>query len=284
MPALPPKPWIPLLDSEAAHMPEIVPESATETALKTPSKPSSSLILQRLSRRVPPKDFLPHFCEVARVQARRAYSKRYLANRVEPGSGLPSPANMGEADCSMMSLGDISFASNSVLNESSISATSDGKDATEITPAARLAQRLDDCALRMETVGDDGNCLFRAAAHQLHGNQEDHTRVRERAVASLRDRADELQEFFGSKQDFEEYLNHMAMDRTWGDELVLCAVAESYHCIVHVVTSHKTNWYLVYTPTTVAADDEGAPEEIFVAYIAPVHYNSVVLRKAVVEE
>lgn len=264
----------------ATQTAELPPEVMSEKQLKT----ASSLILQRLSRRIPPQDFLPHFCEVARVQARRAFTKMYLASRVEPGSEVSSPQNsIGESaplENSLMSIGDISFSSNSVLDQS----VSDGNDAGFIVAGARLTKRLDDCGLRMEVVGDDGNCLFRAAAQQLHGNQEEHLRVRERAVANLRERKDELHEFFGSKEDFEEYLSLMATDRTWGDELVLCAVAESYQCVVHVVTSHQTNWYLVYSPKIKGKDTCRGVDEIFVAYIAPVHYNSVVLKKAVVEE
>lgn len=286
-----PPPWLPPVPPKMVPELPAKPDSLVmeqpvepEVVSKMESKPQSSLILQRLSRRIPPQDFLPHFCEVARVWARRAYAKQYLANRVEPGEAICTPSNsMGDTslpDHSLMSIGDISFASSSALDES----ICDGSDNAAIIAAARLSKRLDDCGLRMEEVGDDGNCFFRAAAHQLYGNQEQHATVRERAVANLKEREDELQEFFGSKEDFEEYVDLMAMDRTWGDELALCAVAESYQCVVHVITSHQTNWYLVYTPKSLGKDGSNGPEEVFVAYIAPVHYNSVVLKKAVVEE
>ena len=66
---------------------------------------------------------------------------------------------------------------------------------------------------------------------------------------------------------------------TWGDELTLRAAAEELCMTVHVLTSETENYYLKYEPV----DDATAPspkkmKHVFLAYISPVHYNSIHLK------
>jgi hypothetical protein len=64
---------------------------------------------------------------------------------------------------------------------------------------------------------------------------------------------------------------------TWGDELSLRAVCDAYGVVVHVVTSDKEYWHVDYRPFVPRAPFR----HIFLAYIAPVHYISVVLQEDV---
>lgn len=40
---------------------------------------------------------------------------------------------------------------------------------------------------------------------------------------------------------------------------------------MHVVTSTEDNWYLTYEP-----EQRKCPKQVFISYIAPIHYNSVI--------
>lgn len=62
-----------------------------------------------------------------------------------------------------------------------------------------------------------------------------------------------------------------------GDELTLRAAADAFGCTVHVTTTDRENWHLLYE----GGGDAGArtsaaePRKLFLTYISPVHYNAV---------
>mmetsp|Transcript_11634 Transcript_11634/g.23584 ORF Transcript_11634/g.23584 Transcript_11634/m.23584 type:complete len:155 (-) Transcript_11634:63-527(-) len=134
-------------------------------------------------------------------------------------------------------------------------------------------------------IADDGNCLFRACAAQLYrGCASDgahHPLVRHRAVAELRRRSDRYSGFFSSEDEFLAYLSEMSALRTWGDELVLRAIADAYDVTLHVVTSSEENWYLVYSPepdeesqgTSRPTVTDRPRRHVFLTYLSPIHYN-----------
>ena len=79
-------------------------------------------------------------------------------------------------------------------------------------------------------------------------------------------------------------LRTMAQLGTWGDEMTLTAAAQVFACHVHVLTSQQENYYLCYKPNDDNDEEaanqtngDGACSNVFLAYISPIHYNSVVL-------
>jgi hypothetical protein len=132
----------------------------------------------------------------------------------------------------------------------------------------RLEQRLARLNLVVQVSAGDGNCQFRSVSEQLYGTQEHHGFVRQRAVDHIRAHPDEYQAFLG--EDFHYYTAGMAQIGTWGDELTLRAICDSFGVVVHVVTSEQHNWYLRYNPLK-----SSSTAEVFLTYIAPIHYNSL---------
>lgn len=53
-------------------------------------------------------------------------------------------------------------------------------------------------------------------------------------------------------------------------QLTLRAICDSFGVVVHVVTSEQHNWYLRYNPLKLRS-----PAEVFLTYVAPIHYNSL---------
>jgi hypothetical protein len=132
----------------------------------------------------------------------------------------------------------------------------------------RLEQRLARLNLLVQTSAGDGNCQFRSVSEQLYGTQQHHGFVRKRAVDYIRGHPDEYQAFLG--EDFHYYVAGMAQPGTWGDELTLRAICDTFGVVVHVVTSEQHNWYLRYNPLKLRS-----PAEVFLTYVAPIHYNSL---------
>ena len=73
--------------------------------------------------------------------------------------------------------------------------------------------------LRVESVEGDGNCLFRAVAHQVYGTEELHQIVRQKCVDYMESEADFFSQFVeGGKEMFPLYLRAKRMDACWGDD------------------------------------------------------------------
>ncbi|GIL48474.1 hypothetical protein Vafri_4989 [Volvox africanus] len=132
----------------------------------------------------------------------------------------------------------------------------------------RLRDRLDRLNLEMVVVAGDGNCQFRSVSNELYGTQEHHAAIRHQAVSHILAQRDAFEAFLG--EEFEQYIQQMERSGTWGDELTLRAVCDSFGLTVHVVTSEEDHWYLTYEP-----ENRKLNREIFLTYIAPIHYNSI---------
>jgi hypothetical protein len=155
-----------------------------------------------------------------------------------------------------------------------------------------LSQRLASMSLVELPMGDDGNCQFRAFSHCLFGTQEHHGVVRAACVQHMRSRSDEIAQLVGEGDELERYLCSQEKYKTWGDELTLKYTADAFDVDVHVVTSTELNWYLHYYPeaggsgasgetakglygSSGAGGRGGKRKQVFLSYIAPVHYNAI---------
>ncbi|GLC51971.1 hypothetical protein PLESTB_000568600 [Pleodorina starrii] len=132
----------------------------------------------------------------------------------------------------------------------------------------RLRERLERLNLEMLIVAGDGNCQFRSISNELYGTQDHHASIRRQAVGHILAQREAFEAFLG--EDFDQYVRQMERGGTWGDELTLRAVCDSFGLTIHVVTSDQEHWYLTYQPESRKLD-----REIFLTYIAPIHYNSI---------
>eukprot|EP01023_Acetabularia_acetabulum_P041297 TRINITY_DN401_c0_g1_i10.p2 TRINITY_DN401_c0_g1~~TRINITY_DN401_c0_g1_i10.p2 ORF type:complete len:281 (-),score=17.78 TRINITY_DN401_c0_g1_i10:439-1281(-) len=137
-----------------------------------------------------------------------------------------------------------------------------------LTEEHRLQNRLFTLGLVQYNMRGDGNCQFRSIAWWLYGNQNEHNVVRRRALDYMRQNKGEFECFLG--QDVPKYLKQMCKDREWGDELTLRAICESYGLVLNVISSQQNNWFLRYIPKHTLIQ-----KEVFLTYIAPVHYNAI---------
>ena len=136
-----------------------------------------------------------------------------------------------------------------------------------------LKRRLQFVGLQMKQIQGDGNCQFRACSDQLFGSEDRHAMVRESAVSYMRANSSQFSCFLvNDERAFENYLKVLLTGYrgkpTWGDELTLRAICNTFGATIHVVTSETAGWYLKYEP-----EQRKTPKHLFLAYISPAHYN-----------
>lgn len=132
----------------------------------------------------------------------------------------------------------------------------------------RLLRRLDRLGLQMVLQLGDGNCQFRSLSWGIYGTPKYYKRVRRSAVDHMVLNRKEYELFLG--EDFQAYAKSMKQDGVWGDELTLRAACQSYGVVINVITSDAQGWFTRYIPTL-----QQIEREIFLAYIAPMHYNAI---------
>ena len=143
---------------------------------------------------------------------------------------------------------------------------------------SRLLLRLKFYGLREYAVVGDGNCQFRALAHQLCGVEERHAPIRELVAAQLKAGRPAYAEFVGS-QDYDAYVSQMSRDGTWGDHVTLQAAVDALNVEVAMVTSFADNQSVVSVQPTAWAK-KGVPEgegrrTLWLSFWAEVHYGSI---------
>uniref|UniRef100_A0A7S1LZW5 OTU domain-containing protein n=1 Tax=Neobodo designis TaxID=312471 RepID=A0A7S1LZW5_NEODS len=127
----------------------------------------------------------------------------------------------------------------------------------------RLEERLAKLGLVRSVQAGDGNCQFRALAHQLFGNPALHMYVRNTVATHMLRRArSQLQVLFESSDEFEKYVAGMAQSGTWGDELTLRAAADALGCHIHVISTAQQNWHLHFAPTNAEKDEMAASSSL----------------------
>lgn len=75
--------------------------------------------------------------------------------------------------------------------------------------------------LAMQEVQADGNCLFRAIADQLAGDQNNHDVYRQSIVEYIIKCKDDFAPFIEDDVDFETYVEQMKEDGEWGGQIEL---------------------------------------------------------------
>jgi hypothetical protein len=68
-------------------------------------------------------------------------------------------------------------------------------------------------------VAGDGNCQFRVLSDQLYGTDARHEHVRRKVVERLRQAPGEYEPYV--PDNYQEYVDNMALDGVWGDHITL---------------------------------------------------------------
>ena len=78
---------------------------------------------------------------------------------------------------------------------------------------------------------EDGNCLYRAVAHQIYGDQEQFRKVRRKTVEHVIAHKSYFSEF---ETDIDSRLSEQLMNCSWGGHLEVTAISELYNVVTMV--------------------------------------------------
>ena len=128
----------------------------------------------------------------------------------------------------------------------------------------------EDCTI--EKMTGDGNCLSRAVARQIYGNQEQYQRVREETVDYIISNKDYFSWF---ETEIDERLTEQLFNRSWGGHLEIEAMSELYNVGILI-------WELSQSGQLVAPFDNralAASKGLRILYLTrhrKTHYNVVI--------
>jgi OTU domain-containing protein 6 len=167
---------------------------------------------------------------------------------------------------------------------------------------AQINRQLAAEALEVWPVTSDGNCLYRAVAHQLStlpqlSSYHDHNALRGLAAAHIRAHAEDYSPFLGMEAgdaEFVEYVRKVASltDAEWGGQLELKALAAALQLPIHVYAADAPLLRMeAGTDTDTASDTASTADAVplRVAYHRHYfslgeHYNSTVTASKAGEE
>jgi hypothetical protein len=109
---------------------------------------------------------------------------------------------------------------------------------TRLSSNVVLQQRLRRFQLRPFDVGGDGDCFFQAVSHQLYADPGRHFEVRPAGIAYMRDNPERFIES-NTENSWLEYLNNMSMQGTWGDAMIIQAVADQLKLKITIAETHE---------------------------------------------
>ncbi|CAH3024571.1 unnamed protein product [Porites evermanni] len=129
--------------------------------------------------------------------------------------------------------------------------------------------------LRIIDNKGNGNCMFSALCRQLEikkGPTYSEMELRTELVQYLKDHPTFVCIFFYAKEypTWEEYLEKMARDGTWGDHLILQAAARHFNCVIHIISSHP-EFDVKIEPDSTTCD----VAELLLGHIYEYHYVSL---------
>jgi len=233
-------------DSEDSQQPAIVERQLLD-----------DILAKRMNWEVSGESAIMTIRAVGKIKIMAKRAKDRVRHRHEAGESSPMAIDHGDIHLQQVN---------------SIGSTASERDRSErIQEGMKLLdQRLALLKLRQIQMEDDGNCQFRSFSSELFGTQKYHKTVRHVAVKWLKENEETCSVFATEDMPWDKYLEAMSKPRYWGDELTLFAVCEVYGVVIHLITTEKENWHTVYNPSKVKS-----PRHLFLAYISPIHYNTV---------
>eukprot|EP01084_Bolivina_argentea_P006905 13041_1 len=120
--------------------------------------------------------------------------------------------------------------------------------------------------LGIRNARSDGNCLFRAIADQLNGDENNHAQFRKDIIQYMTDNNEEFAPFYVG--DYTAYLKKMSRNGIWGGNMELTAAAKTFHVDIVIHALAAARYEILY--------QKGKPRRtIHLSYHDERHYASV---------
>ena len=92
----------------------------------------------------------------------------------------------------------------------------------------KFKEQLTPNCLKVCEIEGDGNCMFRAIADQLEGDERRHFDYRVAACNYIKTNKDMYVPFIDEDETIEQYCNDMMQDAVWGGQMEMNALAHCY--------------------------------------------------------
>jgi hypothetical protein len=149
---------------------------------------------------------------------------------------------------------------------------------------ALLAPRLRNKGLQRVEIAGDGNCQFEALV-QSGSLPVNHAELRSQVCHYIATLPEVFGDYWDGWDNFEDYLEHMQEDGSWGDHLTLMAAAHILLRPIHVITdsTHESHATMVVEPPEMISQDVWG-EPITLIHYGENHYEATRVQSAVKSE
>ena len=79
----------------------------------------------------------------------------------------------------------------------------------------------------------DGNCFFRAIAHQLYGDESQNQKVGEEAGQEIIKKSNRYRNFVAGS--FDKYVSNLSADREWTDNAAIQATSKAFRISIEIL-------------------------------------------------
>ena len=133
--------------------------------------------------------------------------------------------------------------------------------------------------LKIKEIEGDGNCLYRALADQIYGEDSNYEILKAKCMDYLELEKEFFSQFIeGGKEKFDEYINMKRMKGVWGDDIEIQAASEIYNRPIEIYSHSKEPLKTFHENIKFSRlserDEKKLP--IRLSYHGKAHYNSLV--------
>ncbi len=133
----------------------------------------------------------------------------------------------------------------------------------------------------IKEIQGDGNCLYRAFADQLYGDENDYNFIKTKCFDYIEIEKEFFSQFIAL--DYDDYIVRKRRDGIWGDDVEIQALSEIYsknveifsHSLAPLKTFHETEKENI-RKIEVVKKEEKSNFPIRLSYHGKAHYNSIV--------
>lgn len=132
----------------------------------------------------------------------------------------------------------------------------------------KLNAQLGVIGLKIVHITADGNCLFRAVADQLEGNEDEHPKYRNMVVDFIEAHREDYEPFLEDEVPFDEYCKNMRETSTWAGHMELQVISLVTHTNICIHRILSPRWHIQNYKSIEA-------HCIHLSYHNGEHYNSI---------
>ena len=100
-----------------------------------------------------------------------------------------------------------------------------------------MQKQLRERNLKLVNVRGDGNCFFRAIAHQLYGDESQNQKVGEEAGQEIIKKSNRYRNFVAGS--FDKYVSNLSTDREWADSAAIQATSNVFRISIEILNASE---------------------------------------------